>query len=119
MKGNIATSLAAVGSSVFAGTTGGGVFVNTALVPRSDAAVNSTLAARIYPNPAANTITFEASALSGNDVLSIFNINGQKVLDQPITDRHTSVDISSLPAGSYFLRYRNGNTVEVGSLIKE
>jgi glucose/arabinose dehydrogenase len=56
----------------------------------------------LFPNPAQNTITLEsASTLIGSD-LTVFNYEGKQVLQVKIQSAKQSLDITQLPAGSYW-----------------
>jgi len=68
----------------------------------------------IYPNPASN-ILFISSEITINN-LSVFSISGKKVLEQKNIDN--SIDISSLPAGMYFLEITSENGKAVQKFIK-
>ena len=69
-----------------------------------------------FPNPSSDKINIEFSA-EGH--LSILNLNGQEIMNKPILKKSTQIDISSLPVGIYFFRFRNENTVQVRKIIKE
>jgi hypothetical protein len=58
-----------------------------------------------YPNPAGKLISIEVSSVTGNVQASITNLAGEVVRQVNITSRKTEVDISSLPAGVYMLKY--------------
>ncbi|MBC8319885.1 MAG: T9SS type A sorting domain-containing protein [Bacteroidetes bacterium] len=73
----------------------------------------------IYPNPSNNKITFSSPSLTGNTQLSIFNVNGSKVIEMQLNDNETQIDISALPRGVYFVRLQNEKMVVVGKMIKQ
>jgi hypothetical protein len=62
------------------------------------------LAVIVYPNPASSLITVEADELLTNCTFTIYNLHGQEVLRQRITQETTVLDISHLPSGIYFYR---------------
>jgi len=74
---------------------------------------------KIYPNPSSNTINIETSKKSCNCNLFIFNISGQQVLQRAITGSKTTIDVSALLSGIYFVKVVSGNAVQVGKFIKE
>ncbi len=74
---------------------------------------------RCYPNPTHNKITIELSAITSITQLSIFNVNGKKVLERQLTDNETQLDISALPRGVYFVRVQDEKKVEVVKMIKQ
>jgi len=59
----------------------------------------------VYPNPANNYLKID---IANNDVsgIDIYNITGQKVLSQNKTGNSGTVNISSLPKGSYLLKIK-------------
>jgi photosystem II stability/assembly factor-like uncharacterized protein len=74
---------------------------------------------KIFPNPATDKITISSPAITGNTLLSIFNVSGEKVVERRLTDNETQIDISTLPRGVYFVRLQNEKMVEVGKMVKE
>jgi len=54
-----------------------------------------------YPNPANNYITL--SSPESISSISIYNIIGQKVINNVVTDSDSQIDVSSLSEGVYFL----------------
>jgi hypothetical protein len=73
----------------------------------------------LFPNPATDKITIELSGKPMVRDLVIVNVQGQDILTQKSTEPITQIDISSLPAGIYFVRLTNDKTVAVGKIIKE
>jgi hypothetical protein len=73
----------------------------------------------LYPNPSTDQITIETSSTPTNSQLSIMNLNGQEILTCQITESKTTIDISTLPSGVYFVRLTNDKTVEVGKFVKQ
>ena len=71
---------------------------------------NNDLADKIllFPNPAAHFLHIETDFFQQNNkaTMSIFNVLGEKVLEQGFTNE---IDISALPVGSYFLQFENEN----------
>ncbi|MEI6683011.1 MAG: T9SS type A sorting domain-containing protein [Bacteroidota bacterium] len=76
-------------------------------------------AMKIYPNPVKNTLTVETSKTSGSSTLSVFNINGQEVLTQPVLSTKTQLDMSGYAKGVYTIRLLNNDKVEVRKIVKE
>jgi hypothetical protein len=73
----------------------------------------------LYPNPAIDKITIEIPAVPANSQLSIMNLDGQELITHQITQPTTTIDVSNLPSGVYFVRLTNDKTVEVGKFIKQ
>ena len=84
-------------------------------------AVNPMTSVQVYPNPAAGeNITFSINASQASEMnIAIFNITGQKVMDQDVNVclgmNERSINISNLTSGIYFATVKaNGfeNTVK-------
>ena len=60
------------------------------------------LAISIFPNPANNTIAL--SNLTQEYSVSIFNLLGQKIKEQVVSNNKNSIDISNLTSGIYLLK---------------
>ena len=56
----------------------------------------------IYPNPTASKWTIESSRVI--NTLTLFNLLGQKVLEQTVNDKKVNIDASNLKAGVYMLK---------------
>ncbi|MFH1160953.1 MAG: T9SS type A sorting domain-containing protein [bacterium] len=70
----------------------------------------------IYPNPASTDITISIPTTGS---LSILNLNGQEILQQEITEPTTTVDVSGLKSGVYFVRVKGDKNVSVGKFVKQ
>lgn len=70
----------------------------------------------VYPNPAADQITINLQDIQNlsNSILSVYNIQGQMLLQQSIHEQQTEINISQLPQGIYFTKIRltDGAVVE-------
>jgi hypothetical protein len=73
----------------------------------------------MVPNPSNDKITVSSPAITANTQLSIFNVNGEKVIERQLNDNETQLDISALPRGVYFVRVQDETVVEVGKIVKE
>lgn len=73
--------------------------------------VTSTVS--LYPNPTNDKLFIDVERID-NYRLILFNISGQKVLEQTLTDKHNLVNVNNLPVGTYFyeLSAPNSNTVK-------
>jgi hypothetical protein len=81
--------------------------------------VNANLS--VYPNPAKEELFISISNFKSNtnNHLEIFNISGQKVLDQSILQNNTKVDLSGLSKGLYLLKTNVEGTVSTVKIVKE
>ena len=73
----------------------------------------------IYPNPANEKITIENSALNNDATISIFNNEGQLVLQQTTNQAKTEIAVSTLANGLYFVKVNNESGIAVKRFIKE
>ncbi|HET8803234.1 MAG TPA: T9SS type A sorting domain-containing protein [Aequorivita sp.] len=68
----------------------------------------------VYPNPVKNTLNFSLASLTF-DVIALFDIMGKK-LNCKISD--SSIDVSGLSAGTYFLKFNTTNSVITRKFVK-
>lgn len=65
----------------------------------------------IYPNPVEDNLNIKTSADVINKVATIFDINGKRVLNLKL--KSTTIDVSNLTSGIYFLRLESeGKTIK-------
>ena len=78
----------------------GGTFIES---PDADEALLLT----VLPNPASSFVAVElrdyGSGLTSSLSLSIYNALGAHIKEVPVTDSRSSIDVSDLPAGLYFI----------------
>jgi hypothetical protein len=76
-------------------------------------------AIKVYPNPAKDKITIESQAPLYENYITVFSANGIVLLEQSLTGRETTINISRFPSGIYFVRFSNEKIVEVIRFIKD
>ena len=79
---------------------------------------NNSYIISVYPNPAKNAIIVSIPFVSNESTLIIYNIVGQELLKQQITDIKTRIDISNLTSGIYFVRVKTENGMREKKIIK-
>ncbi|MDD4971554.1 MAG: right-handed parallel beta-helix repeat-containing protein [Paludibacter sp.] len=68
----------------------------------------------IYPNPATDYIMIDSSPDLKNSIVSIYNINGQKMIEEPVTENSTMINTHNLAAAVYILKIiKDNKTIEV------
>jgi hypothetical protein len=71
---------------------------------------------KVWPNPSAGAVTLETTEMTGGNV-TIFNTKGQQVRSFTIDREEMHIDLSSLPAGLYYIRAAKNKTVGLARLI--
>ncbi|KXX69554.1 M4 family metallopeptidase [Flammeovirga sp. SJP92] len=61
----------------------------------------------VYPNPAKSIINISANSFIGNGILSIYNVNGLKVLSQSIDTEKLTIPVQDLQKGMYLIKVSN------------
>ncbi|MBP5663773.1 MAG: T9SS type A sorting domain-containing protein [Bacteroidales bacterium] len=92
--------------------------VDVQLVPEGYVAVDaySLQQLLVYPDPVGNTMNIRADGQWQNAEAVIYDATGRQVLSFNLTGENTSVDVSKLAKGSYFLQVRNNVTGEAKTL---
>jgi photosystem II stability/assembly factor-like uncharacterized protein len=73
-------------------------------------------AIKIYPNPSSERITIETTS---QGYLSILDLYGRVLMINNILEPETTIDISTLPRGVYFVWLTDERTVKIGKFIKK
>ena len=58
----------------------------------------------VFPNPTINSIEIRSDYNLENAIISVFDLNGRRVLNYKNTDGSNLVDLTSLSTGEYILR---------------
>ena len=89
-------------------------FTYNGVVSLADVAISSSIS--IYPNPAKNVVSI--SAPSAIDRIEMMNVLGQKVYENAtIGSENTTINVSDLQNGTYFVRIFCGNKMMTKKLI--
>lgn len=79
---------------------------------------NGTTPVSVYPNPTADNVTLTIS--SAATTVSVYNVMGTLVSTQSVSCGTNTVNMSSMPAGVYFLLITNGNeTVGTVKVVRQ
>ncbi|MFH1003906.1 MAG: T9SS type A sorting domain-containing protein [Bacteroidota bacterium] len=70
----------------------------------------------IYPNPATDNLTIESPQQA---VMEISSIQGQLIKTLATNGNKTSIDISALPNGMYFIKMKTEKGIAVKKFVKE
>ena len=74
----------------------------------------------IYPNPANDNITIEntSSTTNQDEMISIYNIQGQLLLQQLMQQQKAEINVSGFAGGIYILKIKTENGVEIKKFVK-
>jgi hypothetical protein len=72
----------------------------------------------LYPNPASDKMTMRTD-MTGHSVISVYNLQGQLLLQQQVQQGKTDIDIRELAKGVYIVRLTGNAGAEAGRFIKE
>jgi Secretion system C-terminal sorting domain/SprB repeat len=69
---------------------------------------------QVFPNPATSQLTLKTGEAT-NNLVSMFDINGQKVSEQLVESTETTLNVSTLPAGNYIVEIKSAD----GSVVNK
>ncbi len=72
----------------------------------------------MFPNPANEQVQIKIPANKNGSTIEVYNTLGQKVLGKTTQALETSVDVTLLQAGTYFVKVKNENGSSTKKLIK-
>lgn len=116
------------GATTLIGRIGNGIAMRNIAVKLASATTSSrelpqTLKTEVYPNPTNNTInlSFDNTKTSAVNIV-IFNIQGKlmysNTYDSGIRDFNETLNISTFPSGTYFVKIANEHELAVKKVIK-
>jgi len=73
----------------------------------------------IFPNPTYDNIIIEDNFYVKNQIISIYDIQGQLLLQQPMLQVKTNINISTFSNGIYFLKVETEKGVVVKKFVKD
>lgn len=72
----------------------------------------------VNPNPATDFIMLNLNHFSGNSDLSIYNLLGNEIHHQSVNASRVKIDISSLPASTYFIYLKTKDNILIRKFLK-
>lgn len=94
------------------------VFDANTAVSVEDVVDNST-DLNVYPNPATSEVNITYAGNEDNVQLSIYNVTGQLAKTATIDGNATTVDVSDLTSGVYYIRLNGEGTVATQKFVKQ
>ena len=64
---------------------------------------------KIYPNPAVGNLTIEINTETDNSKIEIFDLKGQRVIEKPLNENKTEINIDFLKIGIYIAKISSNN----------
>ena len=71
----------------------------------------------IFPNPADDKITIQLTNNINNGKFEIFNLIGEKMIEQNVTNSKIEINVNSFPIGVYLVKYSNSDFIITNKLI--
>jgi hypothetical protein len=68
----------------------------------------------IYPNPTTSNFTIKLADVSSNHRIALYNQLGEKIKEIKVVSELTTVNVSGVPTGIYFVQITDGASV-IGS----
>jgi len=90
--------------------------------PTSIKEINSSQSINIYPNPSNGVFTIQSSVNSGQSIVEVYNVLGEKIASSYlIPDTRNTINLTFNSAGVYFYRIitEKGSCIASGKLVKE
>jgi len=74
---------------------------------------------KVYPNPTANKVTIKANKdFVAGAKLKVYDITGRTMLNKTLQNSSSTLDFSSLPSGSYFVKISNNGKSVIKQISK-
>ena len=109
------------GTTYYATQTVGGVqsVARLAVTVQVTLGVSTTeiLTLQYAPNPVKNVLTLQSNTIL--KLVVVYNLLGQKVIEQVVNDSNTTVDFSFLPSGNYMLKVQGESAQKVIKILKQ
>ena len=74
---------------------------------------------KVYPNPANDKITIESTIINKDAMISIYNIQGQLLIQRPMLQTKINIDASGFTEGIYYVKVKTEKDVAVKKFVKE
>jgi blue copper oxidase len=97
-----------------------GSFVVIDTLTTGISSISDNIPFRVFPNPANTNVTIELAEQLSQAVVTLQNVLGEMMLKSELNgNSNSSLDLSSLTPGIYFLQVRSGNRLSTRKLIKQ
>ena len=108
------------GTTYYATQTVGGIQSAARLAVRVQVTLgvssNEILTLNYAPNPVKNVLTLQSNTIL--KLVLVYNLLGQKVIQQVVNDSNAVVDFSFLPTGNYMVKVQGETAQKVIKIVK-
>lgn len=73
----------------------------------------------LYPVPSSSSLTIDVLNLDHTSMVKVFDISGQQIRSLRVTDKLTTIDLSGLAKGVYFVQLKQNNHLTTKQFIKK
>ena len=75
---------------------------------------------KLYPNPSSDelNISLENQRQPGESNLEVYNVLGQRVLSQKLTEQLTTINVQEWNRGVYFVKISSGDSLQTQRFIR-
>lgn len=74
---------------------------------------------KVYPNPATDNIIIKNTSFNKDEIISVYDIQGQLLLLQPMLHAKTNINIVAFSKGLYFVKVENEKGIAVNKFVKD
>lgn len=76
------------------------------------------LSVLVFPNPTSGIVTMRFNKAVTKGSFQLFSLSGQMLMDGRVKDWETIIDLSSLPSGTYLLKFNIDSRIDTWKIIK-
>jgi hypothetical protein len=80
---------------------------------------NAFSAMMVFPNPACDKLTIKNPTPHSNTQISVYDLNGRLLLQQPFTSEQTEIDVGRLAKGMYLIKLTDDTSFSTMKFLKE
>lgn len=73
----------------------------------------------IFPNPTQDEITIQSEDFAPNSMVTILDLQGQQITSRRLRNTQSTIDVSNLTQGVYFIRIEDEHRIGVQQLVKK
>ncbi len=73
----------------------------------------------LYPNPATNVVNIQLPANAAFEAYSVYDVTGKQLINGSVNATQTTIDVSSLAAGSYIIKLNGGQAQATQMFVKQ